>query len=350
VRNASSNVSLTGCTFIALGTQASGKWITTNDATVALTSCVFTDMSTFGFDSNTSALDTTFRRCGQVDAQGASLLGCVFDASSVAADAAALLWDTADDTDGLLDGASFTMGSNNSHAIELGTNVPSSITLNDVTYSGYNASDGQTDSTIYNNSGKAVTIYIDGGDTPSIKNGTGASTTIVANPVTVKLTVTEEDGTPIQSARAFVQTADGTGPFPYLDSVTISNSGTTATVTHTAHGMATNDKVCIRGASHQANNGVFTITVVNANSYTYTMASTPGSSPTGTITSSYVVLNGLTDVNGEISMSRVFSSAQNIAGWARKSSASPFFKTGNTSGTVSTTAGATLSALLLPDE
>jgi hypothetical protein len=46
------------------------------------------------------------------------------------------------------------------------------------TFSGFGA-DGTTDAVVYNNSGGAVTINIlNGGDTPSVRNGTGASTTI----------------------------------------------------------------------------------------------------------------------------------------------------------------------------
>jgi len=81
-----------------------------------------------------------------------------------------------------------------------------------------------------------------------------------------------------------------------------------------------------------------------------TMSSTPGSSPTGTITSTFVILNGSTDINGEISMNRVFSSDQNFNGWARKTSGSPYYKTGLVSGTVSSSTGATPIALMIKDE
>jgi hypothetical protein len=71
-------------------------------------------------------------------------------------------------------------------------------------------------------------------------------------------------------ARILVKAAAG-GPFPVDAPVTISTSGTTATVTHNAHGMATNDKVLINGAYAWQMNGVFTITKINDNSYSYTM-------------------------------------------------------------------------------
>ncbi len=65
------------------------------------------------------------------------------------------------------------------------------------------------------------------------------------------------------------------GKFPDKDTVTISNSGTTATVTHTGHGMASNDYVYIEGGDIVANEGVFQITKINDNSYSYTMGSSP---------------------------------------------------------------------------
>jgi hypothetical protein len=127
-------------------------------------------------------------------------------------------------------------------------------------------------------------------------------------------------------------------------------SGTTATVTHTSHGMLTNDKVLIEGASLIQNRGVFTITVTGPNAYTYTMDTAPGSNPTGTILSTWTALYGTTDVNGQISMSRVFSVNQPVTGWARKSTSSPYYKTGPISGTISSSDGLSLTALLLSDE
>lgn len=71
-------------------------------------------------------------------------------------------------------------------------------------------------------------------------------------------------------------------------SVSINNSGTTATVTHANHGMIQGTSVLIAGASaatHNANNGTFRInTVVDANTYTYetsglTAGAVAGSAP-----------------------------------------------------------------------
>jgi hypothetical protein len=298
------------------------------------------------FTSVVEATTCSFTNGRLITPNGANLSG---SAITGATGTTALLWNVNADTDGKLDNTSFSSGGAG-HAIELGSNTPTSITLRNVGFSSYAGTDGSTgNEALYNNSGKTITVFIVGGTTPSVRNGSGASTILVANPVTVTLTVTTTTGTAIQNANTLVAAAAG-GVFPANASVTIANSGTTATVTHTAHGLASNDKVLIKGASHPANRGVFTITVTGANTYTYTMASAPGSNPTGTITSTFVVLSGLTNASGVISMSRVFPGNQPVNGWARKSSASPFYKQGPVSGTVSSSSGASFSALLIADE
>lgn len=64
---------------------------------------------------------------------------------------------------------------------------------------------------VYNNSGGAITInVINGGDTPSIRNSNGSSTTI-NNAVVLRLTVKDEAGFIIQNARAAIyRTSDDT--------------------------------------------------------------------------------------------------------------------------------------------
>jgi hypothetical protein len=76
---------------------------------------------------------------------------------------------------------------------------------------------------------------------------------------------------------------------------TITRVGTLATLTTaTAHGLVTGNQVTISGATPSAFNGTFVITVTGANTFTYTMASTPGSN--ATVVGTYTVL-GITGVN-----------------------------------------------------
>ncbi len=141
------------------------------------------------------------------------------------------------------------------------------------------------------------------------------------------------------------------GAFPDEDTVTIVNSGTTATVTHTGHGMASNDYVYIEGGSLDANEGVYQIIYINANSYSYTMLSTPGSSPTGTIKATFVALFGLSNASGIVTTSRVYSTPQPVNGWARNTVAgSPYLQEGIITGTISSSAGLLATAVLVSDE
>ena len=64
----------------------------------------------------------------------------------------------------------------------------------------------------------------------------------------------------------------------------ITRSGTTATATCTGHGYAVNDWVQISGANQPEYDGIFVITSVTANTFSYTIAGTPASPATGTIT------------------------------------------------------------------
>jgi hypothetical protein len=79
--------------------------------------------------------------------------------------ATAISWNSNADTNGRLDGSKFLSGGTG-HAIELGTNTPSTITLTNVTFSGYGAN-GTTNAAIYNNSGKTITITVAGGTIPT---------------------------------------------------------------------------------------------------------------------------------------------------------------------------------------
>jgi hypothetical protein len=343
VRNASTVVNWTGVNITALGTVSKGQFEMIDAADVDFTSCVFTDMDSFLFLSTGASVSCTWRRCGLVTAGGATFSKCVFDkptgtigvtASSPAN--AALITDSTFVSDGT------------GHGLEI-TGTAANMTLTNCTWTGYAGSDGSTgNEAIYVNiASGSMNLTISGGTTPSVRTA-GATVTVISGAVTVTATVT--DGTSaIQNARVFLQAAAG-GPFPSDVTVTISNSGTTATVTHTAHGMATNDKVVIRGASLDANNGIFTITKINNDSYSYTMGSTPGSSPTGTIKATFVIIHDLTSAGGTVQMSRVFSSSQPFTGWARKSTSAPYFKQGAMTGTVSSTTGATPSVVLVSDD
>lgn len=320
VHNASSSVTLNNITFISTAstTIAKGRFEMIADATLNLSGCSFNGLDTFIFDSNSTVDGCTFNGCGLITPRSADLSNSIFNKST---SSSTILWNEATDTSGLLDGCSFISDGSN-HAIEI-TSFPGTnqITLNDAIFTGYAAANGSTgNEAIYVNIGTGTfTIYTSNCSGNIYYRTAGATVTIIADPVTVQVTTATGIGIPVGGTRVHLEASDGTGPFPYNETVTITNSGTTATVSHTGHGMATSDKVVIRGASHQLNNGVHSITVTGVDSYTYTMTSAPGSNPTGTIKSTFVALNDLVNATtGIASTSRVYSSAQPIKGWARK--------------------------------
>lgn len=170
------------------------------------------------------------------------------------------------------------------------------------------------------------------------------------DPVTV--TVTVKDAVtldPIENSRVLVE-ADSGGSLPSNASVTITRSSTTATVTHTAHGLSDGDSVVIRGANQDEYNGVFTIANVSTNAYDYEVTGSPATPATGTITATAVILQGLTDASGIIETdSFAYTASQPITGKARMANGGTFYKTGAVTGTITST-GLDTTVLLISDE
>lgn len=69
--------------------------------------------------------------------------------------------------------------------------------------------------------------------------------------------------------------------------VTITSAQQTATVTHSSHGLATGTSVTFAGANESDYNGTFSITVVDLDTYTYTLHNSASSPATGTITATW---------------------------------------------------------------
>lgn len=344
VRQATSRVDLTSVSFLALGTVSKGRWVTTDNATININSCTFTDMGTFSFLAQSTINTSTFRRTGQITTGGAIFDKCTIDNNT----ATSAMLTSSPANAALISNTAFT-SDGTGHAIEI-TGTAANMTLTGNTYSGYAASDGSTgnESIFVNIATGSMNLTVSGGGTPSIRTA-GAAVTVISGAVTVTATVKDTLGTNIQNARVLMLAATG-GLMPFDVTVTITRVTTTATVTHTAHGMATNDKVQIKSANEIEYNGVYSITKIDNNSYSYTVSGTPATPATGTIKCHYVALSGLTDASGVITMSRVFSSAQPISGRVRKSTGSPIYKTSNIIGTISSTAGLSSTILMIADE
>lgn len=168
--------------------------------------------------------------------------------------------------------------------------------------------------------------------------------------VTVATTVQDaSDFTAIENARVIIE-ADAGGPLPALETVTITRSGSVASVAHTAHGMSEGQVVVIRGANQDEYNGRFSITNVTTNAYDYTVSGTPATPATGTITATAQILTGLTDATGLLQTTTFeYASDQPVIGKVRKAGTSPVYKEGTVVGTI-TTSGFSNTVLLVGDE
>lgn len=120
---------------------------------------------------------------GDADITGTSVL-----TPTVAADGSALTWAGNYDPDGNMDDMSFSKGTNAHHAIEFGTATPVSLTLRDIDFSGFNASNAQNDSTFYvRRTTGTVTINLIG-VTGNTSYKTSGATVVVQATVTVTVT------------------------------------------------------------------------------------------------------------------------------------------------------------------
>jgi hypothetical protein len=294
-------------------------------------------------DANHAYYGVTWQGCSQVVPNGAPVIrNCTF-AETDDVDAA-LLWNSTIDI---------------TNCAFIANTLGAAIEMVETTNQDYDALtfSGNTNDTLLNNGTPGTNINIsksNGSNPTTYENASGNTATItyVGAAVTFKARAITTAGAAIEGARLHLETSETVASgLPYQDTVTITNSGTTATVSHTTHGMASGDKVVIRGASHNQNNGVHTITVTGASAYTYTMASAPGSDPTGTITSTFVFLNGVTNASGEVSASRVLPATQGAVGRIRKGSAAdnPKYKNTVLTGDVSNTINTTFTGVMIED-
>lgn len=345
--------------FVVVGVGTVSNWdLSAAMETMSLTDGQFVDCGTFVLPpaggTLRECLRCIFTRCGAITTDTIDFNDCKVLTSTAAADTSAIVFNVNSDPDGELDNIEVTIGTNAHHAIEFGTASPLTITLRGWTATGFNASDAQNDSTFHvlRTSG-TVTINVIGGTGNFSFKTAGATVDVVIDPVTALVNVKDNTGANLQNARVIMEASDDTADLPFENSVTITRSGTVATVAHTAHGLNTSDKVKIKGITDKIedNNGVQTIvTVPGANSYTYTTTDSGSTSYTGTIIATGVVFEGDTDASGNISRSRTYTVDQPITGRARFSTISPRLKTFDLAGTIDNTDGLIINIQMIIDE
>jgi len=184
------------------------------------------------------------------------------------------------------------------------------------------------------------------GDTPSVSSA-GAVVNVIAGAVDTTISAIDVAGDPVNGVAIALYAKDGTGPLPFENSVSVSANGSIATVSHTTHGMKTNDKALIKGLSNADLNGVYSITVTDADTYTYASTETQ-SSISGT--STWVCIYETLGATNTITKQKTYSSDQPVIGWVRKSTSSPYYKTGQVTGVIDSADGVSLTALMLSDE
>lgn len=207
LQHASTAITWTNGVISSAGTKKGDIIVTSTTGSFDVSSCTFRGIRLFTLTSAVSMLDCAISSSGQITAAGATLNGTSISGYTGAANSSAVVWDVNTDPDGFLDNMTFTKGSGSVHAIELGTTSPTTITFNGHSYSGYNASNNQDDSTIHvKRTTGTVTINVTGGDTPSYR--TDGATVVINNTVTLTVTCKDKNGTAVQNARVAIYTDD----------------------------------------------------------------------------------------------------------------------------------------------
>jgi hypothetical protein len=312
---------------------------TNADATID--GATFIRASTLVFASSSDVSGTGFTDCQQIDPSTSTFENCTF--RNYVGTTGALLFPSSDAN---ISDLTFINCDN-------GVEYDSSSDSTTPTFDNFIFDDVGGNYDVNNTSGSAVSITTINNVTgyANSYNTGGSTVTFIQSPVTTLITVKDATTfTVIEGARVSLSAADATGDLNYQESVTITSSGTTATVAHTGHGLATDDWVLIEGANEEAYNGSYQITVTGANAYTYTMTETASSPATGTITSTTMMFNELTNSSGQVSDSRTLTTDQNMVGRVRKSSATPFYKNSPITEVIDSDAGLSLTVLMIPDE
>lgn len=357
IRNASSNVEWTGISIEAQGTLA--PFVLTLDVgTFTGDNCRFTGAGTTIFASTSACTNSQWKNSNTITVADANLSGSSFLTPSVTANTSALIWNVATNPNADLTDTSYTKGANDHHAIEFGTTSPLTINLTGCDFSGFSATQDVNASIFHvKRTSGTVTINLSGCTSDvafaSSYRTDGAIVNIVEDPRTLAFKVKDSfDDSDLSGARilAEVTSAANSGTMPYQASVTITGATTTATVTHTTHGMTSGDYIIIRGANEDVYNGVYLITVTGANTYTYTTNETIGTSPaTGTITATFALISGTTDVNGEISNSFTLAASQPFSFSVAQGTTAPYYIRSTGTNTLTTSVDLTIPVTMIRD-
>jgi hypothetical protein len=186
IDHASTVVTWDNVSFTALGANNPGRIVVNNASTsVTITGGVWTDIGICTLRAGCDITGTTWRRSGIITQNGATLDEGTFDDSGETHQILA-------DDPGLITACDF-ISSGSGHAVRCDTTGTYAWSNTDSGYTGSRGSNpteetGSADAMFYNNSGGLITLNVGaGGQQPSVRNGTGASTVVNA---TFTLTLT----------------------------------------------------------------------------------------------------------------------------------------------------------------
>lgn len=350
LQNASTSITIANCSFAGRGQVFGPNSDTRPDFEVSGTSgsatvngCSFLNHRNVTFTSAAS-MDGGRIECRLLTQNSADIENVTIVTDSITSVAA--LQDPTFGTTTDLHDVNFVQGGAG-HAIELDT--ATSYTLTNINFSGYGADTTDSAALDITATSGTVTVNVAGGNTPTYKTA-GAIVDIVLNPVTTTITVIDTDtSTTISGVRVLVWVASGEN-YPYQDAVSITSAGGLATVSHTAHGLATNDYVLIEGCNQPEYNGAHLITTSGVDNYLYTVLNSPSSPATGSPISTFCLIDGATDGVGQIAKTKSFSVDQLIVGRARSGTSSPHYRTAGITGTVDSDGGLNITVPMIRDE
>ena len=304
--------------------------------------------SSIAFKSGQDIDGVIFDTCGEIDTNGANMSNCTI-LGTTETSTGSLIINSSTEAATITDMQFKTYSNNSRYAVY----VPSGVTSFTMDNWQFDDPNNTTDYALYwAGTGGTLTITNTNG-TNLVEAGcdsAGGTVSVPLNQVTLTINVLDEnDNTALENASVTIKAGDTTGGLPFEDTVTITRVSSTATVSHTAHGFLTGHKVAISGADQNEYNRIKTITVVDANSYTYTVTGTPTTPATGTILATAVIIDGLTNASGIISDTRSYSVSQSFTGLIQKGTGSDIYKARTTTGTIDKDNGLSQIILLTKD-
>ena len=194
LQNASTDVDWSSITVLGQGTATTSDTrpvliVTGTSGDFLVSSCVFDNFSSFTLTNATELNGCLVTKQGAIDLSGATLDACTFNDHTTASGVALITASTLVN----IQNCSFDNTGGTGHAIEIDTAGTYAFSGN--TFVGYGL-DGTNDASIYNNSGGLVTINSSNNTGITVRNGAGATTTVV-DAVTVSVSGVTE-GTSVQ--------------------------------------------------------------------------------------------------------------------------------------------------------